>query len=48
MEHGDVTVREDGLVFRQQDERHLAGLAALWFENIPIDHQPDNSRMKTA
>ena len=35
MERGDVTVREDGLVFRQQDETDSAGLAALWFKNIP-------------
>ena len=40
MERGGVTVREDGLVFRQQDERHSAGLAALWIESIP-KKQPD-------
>ena len=48
MERGDVTVREDGLVLGQRDERHSAGLAALWFENAPSDHQPEHHRVKTA
>ena len=42
MESTDVTVREDGLVFRQQDEKYSAGLAALWFESIP-QKQPDKN-----